>query len=144
MGCVCGVGYEGRSVEDLVHLVSEAGVTALVDVRLNAISRKPGLSKGRLAERLGAAGIRYEHMPALGNPKDNREGFRRGEAAARGRYRHILSNGSSPAVDRLIEMTADETVALLCYERNAAECHRSAVVEEMRRREPSITVCGLD
>lgn len=89
MGSVIGVGYEGRSVEDLVSLVTEAGVTVLVDVRLNAISRKPGLSKSRLAARLGEVGIRYEHVPALGNPKENREAFRRGEAAARSRYREI-------------------------------------------------------
>jgi uncharacterized protein (DUF488 family) len=143
VGSVAGVGYEGRSVADVTDLIKDAGVTVLVDVRLNAISRKPGLSKRRLAERLSEVGIRYEHMPALGNPKDNRAGFRNGEAEARGRYAAILSGGSSPYVDQLVEITSCETVALLCVERDAGECHRSAVMAEMKRRQPSITVRDL-
>lgn len=39
------VGYEGRDLSDFVELLQENGVTVLLDVRLNAISRKPGFSK---------------------------------------------------------------------------------------------------
>lgn len=42
------VGYEGRSLDELVNELHEHRVTVLLDVRLNAISRKPGLSKTRL------------------------------------------------------------------------------------------------
>jgi hypothetical protein len=34
------------------------------------------MSKRKLAAALGEAGIGYVHLPALGNPKDNREPFR--------------------------------------------------------------------
>ncbi|MDQ3504076.1 MAG: DUF488 domain-containing protein [Actinomycetota bacterium] len=47
----------------------------LLDVRLNAISRKPGFSKKRLTAALAAVGIGYRHARALGNPRDNREPF---------------------------------------------------------------------
>ena len=65
------VGYEGRSVDELVDALVEAGVSVLVDVRENAISRKRGLSKRLLAEKLEARGITYVHEPTLGNPRDN-------------------------------------------------------------------------
>ncbi len=143
MGIIAGVGYEGRSVDDVVETVSRAGVGVVVDVRLNAISRKAGLSKRRLDGYLAEAGIRYVHMPALGNPKDNRDGFRKGDSAARSRYDEILSNGSSSAVDELIELASSEVVALLCYERDASQCHRSAVTDELLRRQPSIEVIDL-
>ena len=73
---IVSVGYEGRSVDELVDALVEAGVSVLVDVRENAISRKRGLSKRALAEKLQARGIAYVHEPTLGNPRDNRDGFR--------------------------------------------------------------------
>ena len=50
------VGYEGRSVDELADALVEAGVSVLVDVRENAISRKRGLSKRALAEKLESRG----------------------------------------------------------------------------------------
>lgn len=138
MGSVSGIGYEGRSVDELIDLVRDAGIAVLVDVRLNAVSRKPGFSKNRLASRLQEVGIRYEHMPALGNPKDNRDGYRNGDPVARRRYDEILNNGSSSELDRVIALASSESVALLCFERNPDGCHRSAVIAEMSRRRPSL------
>ena len=64
------VGYEGRTATELVAVLAEAGVTVLADVRLTPLSRKPGLSKRKLADSLTAAGIEYLHLPALGNPAE--------------------------------------------------------------------------
>src|SRR5258707_759886 len=70
-----GVGYEGRTVDELVaHLVA-VGVSRLIDVRLTPISRKRGLSKTALGAALADVGIEYEHRRELGNPKTNRAGF---------------------------------------------------------------------
>ena len=83
---VCGlvsVGYEGRSVDELIAVLRRYDVSLLVDVRLNAISRRPGFSKRALAEALHAAGIEYRHAPELGNPKENRAAFRAGHPDAR-------------------------------------------------------------
>ena len=143
MNPIAGIGYEGRSVEDVVKAVSLAGVTVVVDVRLNAISRKAGLSKKALQSHLAEAGIRYEHLSDLGNPKDNRNAFRNGEPGARSRYVKLLTIGSSASVDKVIDMASSEAVALLCYERDAAQCHRSAVTDEVVRRDPSIRVIDL-
>ena len=85
------VGYEGRTAEELVSAVAEAGVDVLADVRLTPLSRKPGLSKRRLAAALAGAGIKYVHLPALGNPQDNREAFRRGDPASRARFQGLLA-----------------------------------------------------
>ena len=59
------VGYEGRDLDEFVRLLRAHGVTVLLDVRLNAISRKPGFSKTRLTAALADAGIRYRHARAL-------------------------------------------------------------------------------
>ena len=86
------VGYEGRTVEDLVQRLLAENVQVLVDVRLTPLSRKPGLSKTRLARALKAVGISYVHHRALGNPKDNRAGFRACTMESVARYRAVLDS----------------------------------------------------
>src|SRR6476646_5127287 len=55
MGDLCTVGYERRTVDELITTLTRAAVEVLVDVRLTPLSRKPGLSKNRIATRLYAA-----------------------------------------------------------------------------------------
>jgi uncharacterized protein (DUF488 family) len=137
---VVGAGYEGRQAEQFVRDLTAAGVDVVVDVRLTPVSRKPGFSKRSLAERLSAAGIGYEHLPALGNPKDNRAGFA-GDAAelhaARARYSALLSGpDAEDALARVATLASAGTVALLCFEADEHRCHRHLVltrVEELLR-----------
>src|SRR3954471_17458392 len=64
IGTLVSIGYEGKTVVDLVAQLLEQGVRVLVDVRLTPLSRKPGLSKSKLAEALVAVGIIYVHHRA--------------------------------------------------------------------------------
>jgi uncharacterized protein (DUF488 family) len=137
------IGYEGRTVDEVVAVLRDRRVDVLVDVRQNAVSRKPGLSERRLAEALAAAGVEYRHEPSLGNPKDNRAALRRGDAAARDRYRAVLDDEGLAAVDRLVAMVGEQRVALLCFERDEAECHRALIVERVVAARPEVEVGAL-
>jgi len=100
------VGYEGRTADDLAALLGAEHVTVLVDVRLTPQSRKPGLSKRRLAERLQDAGIAYRHVPSLGNPKANRAALRADDPAAIDRFRALLRAPDGAAgLDEVAELT---------------------------------------
>ncbi|SEB52693.1 Protein of unknown function, DUF488 [Paramicrobacterium humi] len=134
-GGLIGVGYEGLAVEELSDRLSRWGVTLLVDVRLNAISRKPGFSKSRLAAHLAEHGIAYLHRPALGNPKDNRAGYAytgtNDGNAARATFRERLA--AKPAADalhELAELAAHQHVAVFCFEQSELHCHRHEVLHE--------------
>ncbi len=136
---VIGVGYEGLDQDGLVSKLRVRGVKTLVDVRLNPISRKRGLSKTGLRHRLEADGITYEHLPALGNPRDNRDGFGdvTGDAAAeaRSRFTSLLeSDAAHAALDRVITLSEAGTVALLCFEADETRCHRELVLAALRHR----------
>lgn len=140
-GTLVSVGYEGRTASDLVDQLVAADVQVLVDVRLTPLSRKPGLSKTRLAEALDIAGIRYVHHKALGNPKDNRDGFRAGERASIDRYRAVLDeDDAAEAIAHVVELLDGGVVALLCFERDHAECHRNLVVEKLVAARPGAAV----
>lgn len=66
---------DASTLDSLIERLRAEGVEVLVDIRLNAISRKAGYSKRALAAAVEAAGIRYVHDPRLGNPKENRAAY---------------------------------------------------------------------
>jgi uncharacterized protein (DUF488 family) len=140
-GTLISIGYEGKTVGDLVTQLLDQGVRVLVDVRLTPLSRKPGLSKTKLAAALRAAGIEYIHHRALGNPKDNRAGFRAGEPESLARYHEVLDTAdASVALDHVCELLDGGVVALLCFEQDHAECHRNVVIDRVLKTRPKAAV----
>ncbi|MGO4584118.1 DUF488 family protein [Arthrobacter sp. 2RAF6] len=131
---IIGVGYEGHDISSFIAFLEPWKIDVLVDVRLNAISRKKGFSKTALSSALAEAGIRYEHLPILGNPKDNRDGFwSPGTNAAKqayARYRELLRAAPAhAALMKLAKLGTSEHVALLCFEASETCCHRRLILE---------------
>lgn len=137
------IGYEGRNIAEFVEALASAGVTLLVDVRENAMSRVRGFSKNRLREALGDAGIGYEHMKGLGNPKENRDALRSGDDRAIAYFNKRLLNGSADDLKRLGEVLQSEHVALLCFERDHQTCHRSLIVDALQAQDRTLHVVNL-
>jgi uncharacterized protein (DUF488 family) len=127
---VVGIGYEGLSLTAFLARLSSLGVTHVVDVRFAARSRKRDFNKTALAAALASAGIGYTHLPSLGNPPSNRPGFRGSAselAAARARYAELM-----PSLSPVIELSARERVALLCFEADESRCHRDVILSSLR------------
>jgi uncharacterized protein (DUF488 family) len=135
---IVSVGYEGRSQQELVEVLTRRGVSVVVDVRLNPISRKPGLSKRRLADALSEVGIAYRHLKALGNPRTNRSPFHEGRVAEGcEEFRKLLAAPEAQAaLQQVVDASRNATVAVLCYEKSHDQCHRQVVVDEVAGREP--------
>lgn len=133
-----GIGYEGLDIGALVDQLECDGVSMLVDVRLTPISRKPGFSKRRLSETLAAAGIEYQHAPALGNPKWNRAGFGGTDTerdAARQTFAGLLAGqDASVWLTDIARLAAERHVALLCFEADQRRCHRDVVCDGVVNR----------
>lgn len=137
-GGLVGIGYEGRSIDEFVADLVDRGISRVVDVRLTPISRKPGFSKNALREALAGRDIAYEHRPELGNPKENRPGFRGAEAdlaAARATYARLLRKpDAAAALDRLARVARRESIAVLCFEADEERCHRHVVRQAVAAR----------
>ncbi|WP_382304057.1 DUF488 family protein [Herbiconiux sp. UC225_62] len=134
---ISGIGYEGLTLDAFVSKLRINSIDTLVDVRLNAISRKRGFSKRALSEALEAAGITYVHLPALGNHRDNRAGY--GELRTdlaqevRDRFRAVLqSEAAVAALELVADLARDKNVALFCYEYDEQHCHREQVLDAVR------------
>lgn len=139
-GTIVSAGYEGRSIEDFVRVLKRHRVELVVDVRLNAVSRKRGFSKTALTAALAAAGIEYRHETELGNPPENRDAFRAGRPAARDYYRRHLENGAAASVQAIVDLVAHTRIALLCFEREHTECHRSCITDRIKGEYSAVAV----
>jgi uncharacterized protein (DUF488 family) len=127
------IGYEQARLDDVIGALVGAGVEVLADVRALPLSRRPGFSKTALAGALAGAGITYRHFRALGTPAD-------GRAAARARrhadlvriYAGQLELPEAMAAGaELADLAREKRVALLCFERDPACCHRTLLREAM-------------
>lgn len=130
------IGYEGKTIDELLQALREAGVELLIDVRAVAASRRPGFSKTALAGALGEHGIDYLHLRPLGTPKAGREAARKGRIAEmRAIFEEQLETPEAElAMARAEEAVGGRPTALLCFEADAAGCHRSIVAERLMAR----------
>ena len=139
------IGYERLLPPELVAELETAGVARVIDVRFRPQSRRPGMSKTRLGELLGAHGIAYEHRKALGTPPDLRHDFHAGRVEqARTAYRKHVENAAPEALDELAaELRDGPRTALLCLEADPAGCHRRVLCEALAERVAGLKVVDL-
>lgn len=134
-GALFTIGYEGRTQEEYLSLLSGAGVTLLADVRATPRSRKRGFSKGTLAQGCADAGLRYEHLPELGIESERRKQVHTHAdfQAMFVEYERERLPRQGAALERLAAwLKAGEQVALTCFERAACDCHRQYVADALK------------
>ena len=131
------IGYEKRSIEEFLDVLEDAGIDTLVDVRDVAFSHKPGFSGGALRDALAKRGIEYVHAQFAGNPKWLRE---QSESNAEALELYVWHLDEFPEiVDAFDELVAalhrgGKQLAIMCFERDPAECHRTILAGRWARR----------
>jgi len=121
------IGYEQTTMPAFLAALQGAGVELVADVRAIAASRRPGFAKNALAANLAEAGIDYRHFRALGTPPDGRAAARALDLPKLERiYAGQLELPEAMAAGaELADLAHQRRVALLCYERDPACCHRT-------------------
>lgn len=130
MATIWTIGYEQTTQNAVIAALQAADVEVLADIRYLPLSRRPGFSKSSLAAAVGEAGIEYRHFKHLGTPADGRAAARRGDHAVLGQvYAAQLELPEAMAgMAELRSLASERRTALLCYERDAAQCHRSLLI----------------
>lgn len=125
------IGYEGATQAELIAALRAAGVSQVIDVRAVPNSRKPGFSKNVLAAGLKEAGIDYVHLKALGTPAEGRAAARKGQWAVMNRIyaAQLETPEAGMEAARMIVLAEEKPSALLCFERDPAQCHRTPLRE---------------
>lgn len=130
------IGYQGRSLDELVRRLRRRHVRLLVDVREVARSRRPEFNGSRLADAVGRAGVRYQHAPALGSPSSLRRTLYESGDFERfaDLYLAFVRRWRTDDVAGLTRLVRREgSVCILCYEHDAMVCHRHIVATEALR-----------
>jgi uncharacterized protein (DUF488 family) len=139
------IGYERLWPGELAAELSAAGVQRLIDVRYRPQSRRPGMSKTRLARLLEENSITYEHRRELGTPPEIRVLYRTGATRkATDAFREHIRRNAAAELDELAQELADgPRTALMCLEAEPTHCHRSVLAAELQLRNPGLQIINL-
>jgi uncharacterized protein (DUF488 family) len=135
---VLAVGHSTRPITELVELLRGADVVTVADVRTIPRSRaNPQYEGPALARALAAAGIGYQHLPALGGLRHARKdspnaGWR--NASFRGYADHMATPEFEEGLVQLRAVAHEGPVALLCAEAVPWRCHRSLIADALLAR----------
>jgi len=126
-------GYESLSIDAFLDGLYRAGVQHLIDVRRNPISRRFGFHGRTLARLCGELSIGYSHFPRLGIASDERRHLETQADYDRlfQSYRRSTLRRESLDIGHASDLAKEHTSALLCAERNPAECHRSHLARKI-------------
>lgn len=132
------VGHSTRSFEELLSILTAAGVKAVADVRAYPSSRRhPQFNRGALAESLDAAGLGYRHLPELGGRRRPRADSVNGawrEPAFRGYADHMASEEFATGLHALERLATERPTAVMCAEALWWRCHRRLVSDALTAR----------
>ncbi|MBF2050406.1 MAG: DUF488 domain-containing protein [Elainella sp. C42_A2020_010] len=125
-------GYEGKTVDEFLNLLMESGISRLIDVRYNPISRRYGFHKSTLSRLCGSLGIDYHHFPGLGISVSEREhiGSENQYIILFENYRLNLSSCEKDLAN-VIKLLQSEPSVLVCMEANPNFCHRNVLAQHL-------------
>lgn len=116
-----------------IKKLCDQGINAIVDIRENPFSRKPGFSKNPLEKHLKQAGINYYHFQELGTPKPLRKFLTdyNDYETFFSRYKAFLPEFQD-SLDDIIDMGSKKNICLLCFEKDPHFCHRKIVADYIK------------
>lgn len=125
-------GYEGKTVDEFLNLLMESGISRLIDIRFNPISRRYGFHKSTLARLCNFLGIDYQHLPELGIPS-----FERNNLSSSAQYASLFNDYRSSLPSRenaLLNLTGllnSKPSVLVCMEADPKFCHRNVLAQHL-------------
>ena len=132
------IGHSTRDWDVFVRLLERHGIGRLVDVRTMPGSRRyPHFDREAMAPALAAAGIEYEHAPALGGrrrarPDAPKTGWR--NASFAGYADHMNTAEFRGGIDRLLDAASRQPTTIMCSEAVHWRCHRALVADALVAR----------
>ena len=130
------LGYETLSLDAYLRSLIRFSVRILIDVRKNPVSRRFGFAKSRLSGACQEVGIQYIHLPGLGIASEKRR-----ELRTQADYDRLFNEYEAETLSFAEEdlnvirnlLSADQRVALTCFEFDVQRCHRGRVARKLNQ-----------
>jgi uncharacterized protein (DUF488 family) len=129
------IGHSTRPIEDFLALLIGSRIEVIADVRAFPGSRKyPQYGRQAFAATLGAHGIGYHWLPALGGrrrvlPDSPNTAWR--NASFRGYADYMSSGEFTQGLVQLLEVSSKARTAMTCSEAVWWRCHRSMIADAL-------------
>lgn len=137
---IISLGYERRNIDEFIAILKSHKVSKVIDIREAPISRRVDYRKNILSSHLSDESIDYQHIKAAGNPYRKEKGD---IDFCLNLYSSYLSENP-----QVLSLVADEitngAVAILCYEREHRECHRSILIDFLSEVVPDIDLVKVE
>ncbi len=121
------IGYEGKTVDAFFNYLLWKGISSIIDIRANPVSRKFGFAGSRLKQIGGYLGLEYQHFPSLGVPSSERANL--SDMASRMRlftwYERTTLVKRTQQIEEVGRLMRCTPSVLVCIERDFKSCHRS-------------------
>ncbi|MGH8075794.1 MAG: DUF488 family protein [Lysobacter sp.] len=132
------IGHSTRPWEVFVTMLTDAGITAVVDVRRFAGSRRhPQFSGETMTRTLPEAGVAYLPVPELGGrrtPRADTVNVAWRNASFRGYADYMDTAAYQDATMRLAHLAGAQPTAVMCAEAMWWQCHRSLIADDFKAR----------
>lgn len=125
------IGHSIHTKEEFLHMLHDAGVDTLVDVRAFPASRKyPHFKKDNMMQWLPQSGIDYQHFPLLGGRRPKSPYV---QDVLNGAWQnqsfhnyadYTLSSDFQEGINKLKDLATKKQVAYCYAERHPSRCHR--------------------
>jgi len=126
-------GHGSASAEQITSLLTDAGITMLVDVRTAPGSRRhPHVARAELQRWLPEAGISYRWEKRLGGLRDaepDSPDVASGMDGLRGYAGHMRTPAFLTAVDQVLALVSTRRTAVMCAESLWWRCHRRMLAD---------------
>ena len=135
------IGYESRDIDSFLNTMVENSIDTLVDIRWNPFSMNFSFTGKKLNEHLYRVGIGYLHIPALGI-----EGSQRKNLVTPADYRTLftiykkrINESNTKELEEIKSLALAKRIALLCFEKDQANCHRGVISEHLASQKIPVT-----
>ena len=132
------IGHSTLAIEEFVALLHTHAIEHVVDVRRFPASRRhPHFARDALAKTLATEGLDYTHMEALGGrraarPDSPNDAWR--NASFRGYADYLQTGEFREALDRVLDLAAEQRVVVMCAEAVPWRCHRNLIADAVTAR----------
>lgn len=132
------VGHSNRGWSEFLQLLISFGIEHLVDVRTIPRSRhNPQFNQDSLPLALQQAGIRYTHLAELGGLRKPRpDSINKGwqNESFRGYADYMQTPEFEAGLEKAIQISENEKIAIMCAEAVPWRCHRSLIGDALAIR----------
>ena len=133
------IGYEGRNIDAFLRTLIQNKICTLIDVRKNPYSMKYGFAKSQLQDYVSKLEMRYLHLPDLGIDSGRRKNLSKaGSRRLFEEYKNELIS-KDLILSGIIARSKQEKVALMCFEKDARQCHRGVIADAFREEGMEVT-----